>query len=166
MMDLHTETYIQTIDPLESVEQAVIAEQYAYERDDTELHMAVPGEWRDHQVWFAWRPELDVLHVCASLELKTPPARFREVCELVTRLNERLWLGHFDVWAEDGSVVFRHALSLAGGETVSPAQAAALIVAAREAGERLYPAFHYLVWGGKSVEEAVAAAMFDTAGEA
>ena len=61
---------------------------------------------------------------------------------------------------------FRHALSLAGGDTVSPAQAAALIVAAREAGERLYPAFHYLVWGGKSVEEAVAAAMFDTAGEA
>ena len=38
--------------------------------------------------------------------------------------------------------------------------------AARDAGERFYPAFHFLVWGGKGVEEAVAAAMFETAGEA
>ena len=40
------------------------------------------------------------------------------------------------------------------------------VQAAREAGDRFYPAFQYLVWGGKSVEEAAQAAMFETAGEA
>ena len=36
----------------------------------------------------------------------------------------------------------------------------------RIAGDRFYPAFQYLVWGGKSVDEAAQAAMFETAGEA
>ena len=165
-MDLTTQETVIAMDPLESIEQAVLTAQYAYERDDLELHMAVPGSWRDHQIWFAWRPELDVLHVCASLEIKIPDARYRDACELVARLNERLWLGHFDLWAEDGAIIFRHAITCPGGETVSGAQAISLIHAAKEAGDRLYPAFHYLMWGGKSVDEAVSAAMFDTVGEA
>ena len=86
--------------------------------------------------------------------------------ELVSRLNEKLWFGHFDVWAEDGGILYRHAIPLPHGESLSPGQAAALIQAAREAGDRFYPAFQYLVWGGKSVEEAAQAAMFETAGEA
>ncbi|WP_019961309.1 type III secretion system chaperone family protein [Woodsholea maritima] len=165
-MDLQ-ETFENLInDPLEAVEQAVIAEQYAYERDDLEVHMAVPGQWRDHQMWFAYRPDLNALHMCSSLDLKVPEKRFRDACELATRFNERLWLGHFDVWAEDGSIVFRHALAFPGGESFTPAQAIGMIGAAREAGERLYPAFQYMIWGGKSVEEAVSAAMFETHGEA
>lgn len=156
-----------THDPMDSVEQAVIAEQFPYDRDENgELHMSTPGAWRDHQIWFAWRPELDALHICASLDLKVPANRYRDVCELVARLNEKLWLGHFDIWAEDGGIIYRHAVCLPSGDALSPAQAASMIAAAREAGERFYPAFHFLVWGGKSIQEAVDAAMFETAGEA
>ncbi|WP_417468741.1 YbjN domain-containing protein [Maricaulis sp.] len=167
-MDLLADEYAPaTSDPLDAVEQAVIAEQYPYDREENgELHLSVPGAWRDHQMWFAWRPELDALHICSSLDLKVTSNRFRDICELVARLNEKLWLGHFDVWVEDGSVVYRHAISLPAGETISPAQAATMIAAAQEAGERFYPAFHFLIWGGKNVEEATAAAMFETAGEA
>lgn len=165
-MELQTEQLEPVLDPLEAVEQAVIAEQYPYERDELELHMAVPGTWRDHQIWFAYRPDFDIIHVCASLELKAPDNRIREVCELIARINERLVLGHFDLWNDDGSIVFRHALSVPDGEPVSPGQAVSLIAAAKEAGERLYPAFHYLMWSGKTPTEAVAAAMFETVGEA
>lgn len=165
-MELETQTQETVFDPLETIEQAVIAEQLPYERDELELHLAAPGAWRDHQIWFAYRPDLDVIHVCASLELKAPDNRYRETCELVARLNERLWIGHFDIWTDDNSIVFRHALTLPEAESVSPAQASVLIASAKEAGERLYPAFQYLMWSGKSAAEAVAAAMFDTAGEA
>ena len=165
-MDLQENYEERLHDPLESVEQAVIAEQYTYERDDLEIHLAVPGQWRDHQMWFAYRPDLSAMHMCSSLDLKIPEKRFRDAAELVTRLNERLWLGHFDVWAEDGSIVFRHATAFPTGEVFTAAQAAGMMGAAREAGERLYPAFQYLMWGGKSVQEAVDAAMFETHGEA
>jgi hypothetical protein len=32
--------------------------------------------------------------------------------------------------------------------------------------ERFYPAFQFVVWGGKSPKEGIGAAMLDTAGEA
>jgi hypothetical protein len=32
--------------------------------------------------------------------------------------------------------------------------------------ERFYPAFQYVVWGGKSASDALAAAMIETVGEA
>jgi hypothetical protein len=165
-MELQQEQPEPVLDPLEAIEHAVLAEQFPYERDDLELHMAVPGEWRDHQIWFAYRPDLDVIHVCASLELKAPENRMKDVYELIARINERLWIGHFDLWNDDGAIVFRHALSVPNAEAVTPGQAASLIAAARDAGERLYPAFQFVMWSGKSPAEAVAAAMFETAGEA
>lgn len=154
-------------DPLEIVEQVIIAEQFAYERgEEEELHFSAPGSWRDHSVWFAWSPGIETLHICLGLDAKTPDQRRGEVCELVALLNERLWLGHFDVWSDDGAIVYRNAIALPDGASPLPEQVAALIAAALEAGERFYPAFNFLVWGGKSPTDAVAAAMFETVGEA
>ena len=126
----------------------------------------LPGVWRDIGLWFTWRPELATLQMGAPLDLKAPVGRLHEASRLVVMVNERLWIGHFEIWHEDGTIVFRHALTLPEAENVSVAQAATMIEAAKEAGERLYPAFHYLLWSGKTPLEAVAAAMFDTAGEA
>ncbi|MGF1461900.1 MAG: YbjN domain-containing protein [Maricaulaceae bacterium] len=166
-MDLMTSERDLDFDPLDVVEQVVIGEQYVYERtEDRELHMAIPGQWCDHQIWFAWKPDMEMLHVCLSLDVKAPKARRPDICDLVALLNERLWIGHFDVWAEDGAIVYRHSLVLPDGEQPSPAQIAHFVAHAVEAGERFHPAFNYLVWGGKTPHEAAEAALFETAGEA
>ena len=86
--------------------------------------------------------------------------------ELVSLINQRVWLGHFEIWAEDGEVVFRHALSLPAGERPTMAQAASMIDAAMEAADRFYPAFDFLLKGAKSPAEALAACMFETKGNA
>jgi hypothetical protein len=85
---------------------------------------------------------------------------------LLSLINQRVWLGHFEVWAEDGEIVFRHALSLPGGERPTLAQAASMIDAAVEAADRFYPAFDFLLAGAKSPDEAMAACMFETVGQA
>lgn len=152
---------------LDVVEQVIMSEQYAYERTpDGEIHFAVSGSWRDHQIWFAWSEGIETLHVCLGLDAKAPEEHRTKLCELVTRLNERMWLGHFDLWSDDGAIVYRNAIALPGEAGPHPHQIAAVIAAAVEAGERFYPAYNFLVWGGKSASEAVDAAMFDTAGEA
>ena len=48
----------------------------------------------------------------------------------------------------------------------SLAQAAAMIDVAMEGADRFYPAFDFLVRGAKSPEDAIAACMFETVGEA
>ena len=153
--------------PLDVVEQVVSAEEFAYERTgDGEVHFTAPGERLSHQVWFAWSETIETLHICVGLETRAPAKERERTCDLIALLNERLWLGHFDIWSEDGAIVYRNAIALPGGGVPDPGQIAALIAAAVEAGERFYPAYNYMVWAGKTPQEAVSAAMFETAGEA
>src|SRR5665213_773400 len=86
--------------------------------------------------------------------------------ELVNLINQRVWLGHFEVWADDGEVVFRHAMALPEGDRPSMAQTASMIDAAMESADRFYPAFDFLIAGGKSPAEAMTACMFETVGQA
>ena len=34
--------------------------------------------------------------------------------QLIAQINEQLWIGHFDLWTNEGLVMFRHALLLNG----------------------------------------------------
>ena len=85
--------------------------------------------------------------------------------ELIATINPRVWLGHFELW-EEGEIIFRHGMALMTNEQPSLAQAAAMIDVAVEAADRFFPAFDFLVRGGKSPDEALAACMFETVGRA
>jgi hypothetical protein len=155
------------LDPLDVVERVLAAENLSFDRtDDGDLAFALTGDWRDFELWFAWRPEADCLQLCLSVDLKASKALRDAAHSLINLINQRVWLGHFEVWADDGEIIFRHALSLPDGERPSMAQTASMIDAAMEAADRFYPAFDFLISGGKSPEEAMAACMFETLGHA
>jgi hypothetical protein len=75
-------------------------------------------------------------------------------------------VGHFDLWKQDGMVMFRHALVLAGGVEASGTQCEAMLGTATETCERYFPAFQFVVWAGKTARDALDAVMFETSGEA
>ena len=154
-------------DPLDVVERVLAAENLSFDRtDDGDLAFALTGDWKDFELWFAWRPEADCLQLCLSMDLKAGKALRDSAHDLINLINQRVWLGHFEAWAEEGEIVFRHALSLPDSERPSMAQTAAMIDAAMEAADRFYPAFDFLISGGKTPEEAMAACMFETVGQA
>jgi hypothetical protein len=153
-------------DPLDVVEHVLSAENLEFDRtEDGDLAFTLTGDWKDYELWFAWRPEADCLQLCLSIDLraeKTDRARF---FELISIINQRLWMGHFEVW-DDGEIVFRHAMTLMTGEQPSLAQAAGMIDVAVEAADRFFPAFDILNRGARSPAEAMAACMFETIGQA
>jgi len=158
---------LMAMDPLDVVEHVLTAENLTFDRtEDGDLAFALAGDWKDYELWFAWRPEADCLQLCLSLDLRAPKSSRVPAYELLSLINQRVWLGHFELWAEDGEVVFRHSMSLPGGERPTLAQAASMIDAAVEAADRFYPAFDFLLNGGKSPEDAMAACMFETVGHA
>jgi hypothetical protein len=153
-------------DPLDVVEHVLAAENLEFDRtDDGDLAFNLAGDWKDYELWFAWRPEGDCLQLCLSLDLDVTTEQRAAAFELIASVNPRVWLGHFELW-DDGEVVFRHAMALMTGDRPTLAQAAAMIDVAMEAADRFYPAFDFLVRGSKSPQEAVAACMFETMGEA
>ena len=154
-------------DPLDVVEHVLTAENLEFDRtEDGDLAFALAGDWKDYELWFAWRPEAGCLQLCLALDLRASKTRRHVSYELLALINQRVWLGHFEVWSEDGEIVFRHSLPLPTGERPTLAQAASMIDAAVEAADRFYPAFDFLLRGAKSPEDAMAACMFETVGEA
>jgi hypothetical protein len=110
--------------------------------------------------------DLESLHIAAAFDLKVPDTRRTEVKQLISLINEQLWIGHFDVWMQSGMVMFRHALLLVGGGGLSARQCEAMFGSALDTCERYFPAFQFVVWAGKSAREAVDAVMFETCGQA
>jgi hypothetical protein len=153
--------------PLDVVERLAAGHQWSFERaGDEEITILIGGRWTDYQLAFTWMFGIEALHLACAFDFRVPERRRPEVQQLISLINEQLWVGHFDLWTADGMVMYRHALVLAGGVEASNQQCEALLTAAVDGCERYFPAFQFVVWAGKSAREALDAAMFDTSGQA
>lgn len=152
--------------PIDLIDQ--IAHQHNWHSDrttDDELTMQVAGQYTDYHVSLNWRDDLETLHIACAFEAKVPDIRLAEVYKLVAQINEQLWLGHFDVWREEGLIMYRQGLML-NGAMATTGQCEALLRAGLEACERYFQAFQYVVWAGKDSRHALSSIMFETEGRA
>ena len=157
----------QRMNPLDVVERLASGNDWSFERaGDDEITILINGRWTDYQVSFTWMHDIEALHLACAFDLKVPDRRCAEVQQLISHVNEQMWVGHFDLWPKDGMVMFRHALVLAGGVEASRRQCESVLGTALDACERYFPAFQFVLWAGKPAREALDAAMFETSGEA
>lgn len=153
--------------PVDVIENVAALEDWSFERSgDDEITISVTGRWSDYHVSFSWMEDVEALHLACAFDLRVPEPRRTEITRLLAIVNEQMWLGHFDLWSQEGVVMYRHALLLAGGVEPSSRQVEAMLSAAIEACDRHYQAFQFVVWAGKTAREALDGALFETAGEA
>jgi hypothetical protein len=156
-----------TTNPIDLVEEIVLANEWRHDRaSDEEMFIEISGRWCEYRLLFMWQREMSALHFSCGFEMKVPRSRRGSVYELLATVNERMWLGHFDLAPSDQSPSFRHGVLLRGAMGASVEQIEDLVDISLTECERFYPAFQFVVWGGKSPEEAIASAMIDPIGEA
>jgi len=162
------ECFAETADnPIAVVESMALRNDWSFERNvEDELAIAVAGRCANYQVSFTWMDTIKVLHLACAFEVKIPEPRLAEIQQLIAKINEQMWVGHFDVWGQNGTVMFRHSLLLDGGVSTSDRQCEAVLGRALDACEHYYPAFQFVIWAGKSAREAMDAVMFVTSGKA
>ena len=152
--------------PVDMVEHIATIHDWSFERSaPDELSLSVSGSWCDYHISLTWRGDLEALHLACAFDFKVTKARLAEIYRLMALINEQLWLGHFDLWKEDGMLLYRNGLLLAGAETHA-AQCEGLLRASLEACERYYQSFQFVLWAGRTAEEALAATMLETQGQA
>ncbi len=153
--------------PLDIVERIAAANDWIFDRrNDEEMAVQVPGRWCDYSLFFAWNEEARAMHFTCAFDMRIPEDRRRSVHELLARVNEKLWLGHFGMWDEDGMPLFRHALPLRGMAGPTTEQMEDIVDTALMECERFYPAFQYVIWGGRTPIDAMSLSMIETVGEA
>lgn len=154
-------------DPLDLVEHLAAANDWPLHRQsDEELVTEIEGQWCKYKVWFAWHSDLGVLQISCVLDMKVPLKKRDPIYQLLALANEKLWVGHFELWIEDALPAFRHSSLLRDGNLASIELVEDLVEIALSECERFYPAFQFVIWAGREPQEAILAAMLETEGEA
>lgn len=153
--------------PLDVIEQIIAANEWACERrSDGEMAAEAPGKWCNYGLYFSWSQEISAMHFSCAFDLKVPAEQRDRLFELLAKANEKLWIGHFGLESEEGVPVFRHSVLLRGAPGASAESLEDMVDIALTECERFFPAFQFVLWGGKKPEDALQAAMLECVGEA
>lgn len=155
--------------PITTLASWFAAQGWSHEQiGEEEVVAATAGAWGQYELRGIWREDDRVLQFLAFPDITVQPDKLTAIYETLSLINEQMWLGHFELWSGTGAIVFRHAALLEGddGPGIDLEQADALIESGLGELDRFYPVFQFVLWGGKSPSEALAAAMVETHGEA
>ena len=153
--------------PLDLLEEIVDANDWPHERaSGDELAVEISGRWCDYRLFFMWQEDMGALHFTCLFESRVGTDRRAEIYHLLALINEKLWLGHFDLSSEESTPMFRHTLLLRGAGAASVEQLEDLVDVAVSESDRYYPAFQFVIWGGKPAPDAMAAALIEVVGSA
>ena len=137
---------------------------------EDEISAKYRGSWTEYEIRAIWREDDQVLQVLVMPDIRVVEDKRSAIYESIALINEQLWIGHFEMWASSGIVLFRHAALIGAADDEEPAltlnAAETLVEAAIDECERFYPVFQFVLWGGKSPAEAMAASLIETHGEA
>ena len=153
--------------PVDLIENIANAHEWSFERtNDDEIAISVAGHWTDYHVSFSWMEDYEALHLACAFDIKVPELRVAEISRLLAMINEQMLFGHFDLWEQEGAIMFRQSLLLAGGAEPTSKQVEGLLANALEACECYFQAFQFVVWSGTSARDALASVLFETQGNA
>src|SRR5260370_9584471 len=132
MTAVSVETMTPATNPIDLVEEIVQANEWAHDRaNDAAMVAQVSGRWCEYRMFFLWQQETSALHFSCGFDMKVPKVRRAAVYELLAAVNEKLWIGHFDLGLADPAPCFRHGVLLLGAMGASVAQISALAASAR-----------------------------------
>lgn len=156
-----------TQNPLDVMEEIVIANDWPFERlSSDEMVVECKGRWTSYRLFFYWQDDVSAMQFSCQFDMKVLPSNAVQTYELLARVNERMWLGHFDVEQDDGIPTFRHTTLLRGHNGASVEMLEDMVDIALNECERFYPAFHLVISEGHSAPDAISAAILDTVAEA
>ena len=161
------ENFAPEIPPLDIIEEVVSHQGWRLNRVcDEEIAAIYNGRWCDYSLHFAWSDKISAVNFSCAFDIRVPENKSAIINNLLALINDKLWLGHFCIWQEEALPMYRHAFPLRGVNYFAPQQVEDLLENAITACEKFYPAFQYVIWGGKDPKQAIAASILDPIGEA
>ena len=171
MASLLIESELERGGPLDEIEKIVSANEWPYDRaSEEEMTVFVAGSWSEYSLHFAWNRDASQnfggLQMVCAFDGRVPEGSRASIYELLARINAQLWIGHFDIVEEQNLLMYRHGVLMPCVSDNRAEPCENLIEIALSECDRYFQAFQFVLWGGKTPEDALAAALFETIGEA
>ncbi len=167
-MSNHSAVNEATPNPLDKVEDVLSANDWTFERmTRDELIVHVSGRHCDYNVFFIWQEDMSALQFCCQYDFEVANDNVSHAGRVLMRVNEGLWMGHFDIPEDSLIPSFRHTCLFRGlNKHNSNDFLADLVEISLAQCEKHFPVFHLLANNEKLNEDTLSLALMDNSGEA
>ena len=160
-------TLTEALNPIDVIEEFVLSQDWPYHRISINvLDCNVNGQWCDYRLHFLWYDEEKILQIFLLYEMVIPKGKKTKIACLMDLLNHQLHIGNFETYMSESCPAFRHGILLHRGHPPSEELIIEIIEYAIDMLEKYYPAFHFVILGERTPQEAASMVMIDTVGEA
>mgnify|MGYP006130717145 CR=1 FL=1 len=153
--------------PIDIVEDVIHSKKWTFSRsDDHELVAEIASQWCLYRLYFSWSEEIKAISFTVTFDFKFPESKVKSAYELLSLINEKLWIGHFDITSKNGIPAYRHTvLSFPENEMLFNQLEDLVDIAIYEC-EKYYPAFQLVLFDDSKPIHALKVSTFDTIGVA
>ena len=154
------------LNPIDIVEEVIYQKKWSFSRaDDYELVADISSKWCQYRLYFTWSENIKAISFTITFDLKFPQNKIGKAYELIGLINEKLWLGHFDITSKNGIPAYRHTV-LSSNNYILHKQLEDLLDIGIYECEKYYPSFQQVLFEGISAEDAIKFSNFEIIGQA
>ena len=135
------------LNPIDIVEEVIHEKNWSFSRaDEYELVADINSKCCEYRLYFTWSENIRAMSFTITFDLKFPQSIITKAYELIGLINEKLWLGHFDITSKNGIPAFRHTiLSNADSDFLHKKLENLVDIAIYEC-EKYYPSFQHVLF--------------------
>ncbi len=105
--------------PLDGLEDMLHGREWSFTRaHEDEIFVQISGRQCQYRMTFVWQEDHNAMQFFCEYDMSLPDKRQPMTAKALQAINERLWLGHFDIMEDTHTPCFRHT-SLFRGSTHS-----------------------------------------------
>tara|TARA_B100001142_G_scaffold327677_1_gene385883 strand:- start:1222 stop:1710 length:489 start_codon:yes stop_codon:yes gene_type:complete len=155
------------LNPIDIVEEVIYEKKWSFSRaDEYELVADISSKWCQYRLYFTWSENIRAISFTITFDLKFPQSKITKAYELIGLINEKLWLGHFDITSKNGIPAFRHTiLSNADSDFLHKKLENLVDIAIYEC-EKYYPSFQQVLFDEIEPSESLLFTNFEVLGSA
>ena len=155
------------LNPIDIVEEVIYEKKWSFSRaDEYELVADISSKWCQYRLYFTWSENIRAISFTITFDLKFPQSKISKAYELIGLINEKLWLGHFDITSKNGIPAFRHTiLSNADSDFLHKKLENLVDIAIYEC-EKYYPSFQQVLFDEIEPSESLLFTNFEVLGSA
>ena len=156
-----------SINPIDIVEDVIHSKKWTFSRaDEYELVAEISSQWCQYRLYFTWSEQIRAISFTITFDLKFPENKSREAHELLALINEKMWIGHFDITSKNGIPAYRHTVLPLPENEMLHHQLEDLVDIAIYECEKYYPAFQLVLFDNTKPIKAIQVGTFETIGQA
>ena len=133
--------------PIDIVEDVIHSRKWNFSRAaEHELVAELSSHLCQYRLYFSWSKQIKAINFTVTFDLKFPKTKAKQVYELLSRINEKLWIGHFDITSKNGIPAYRHTLFESNESEMLHIQLEKLVNIAVYECEKYCPAFQLVLF--------------------